>query len=152
VTGTLLKGLQRIKNKGNAPLLGGQAPQPPTVAGINAYLSGHYSNTAPVKRAEPKALLPLEMGNIDLAARPVVKNADGSISTVRSISVGFDGAEVLIPTVSDDGRIWSNQEAIEAYKRNGRHLGKFKTPDEASRYAEILHRQQEQMYAQRPQR
>ena len=88
----------------------------------------------------------LEAGNIDLTKRPVVKNADGSISTVRSISVNFDGKEVLIPTVSDDGKILSNAKAIEQYKATGRHLGMFRSPGTATAYAEKLHKQQEKMY------
>lgn len=86
-------------------------------------------------------------GNIDLKNRPRVRNADGSISTVRSMSANFDGREVLIPTVSDDGRILTDEQAIDAYRRTGRHLGMFASPEAATRYAEQLHRDQERMYA-----
>lgn len=82
---------------------------------------------------------PLEPGNIDMSSRPRVKNADGSISTVRSMSANFDGQEVLIPTVSDDGRVMSDQEALDTYQRTGRHLGKFATVDDANRFAQQLH-------------
>lgn len=88
-----------------------------------------------------------QVGNIDINARPVVKNKDGSISTVRSMSVNFGNGEVLIPTVAEDGsRILSNEEAIQQYKRTGKNLGTFRTPEEATAYAESLHNQQADSY------
>lgn len=88
----------------------------------------------------------IEKGNIDLYNRPRVVNPDGSISTVRSLSFNPDGkSEVLIPTVVGD-KIVSDEEAIQNYFKTGQHLGKFKTPQEATRYAETLHKQQESFY------
>jgi len=89
----------------------------------------------------------IEQGNIDLTNRPVVKNPDGTISTVRSISVEIDGQEILIPTVSDDARIMSNEEAIQQYRQTGRHLGKFSSVEAANRYARQIHKEQERLVA-----
>ena len=85
-----------------------------------------------------------EPGNINLTNRPVIHNRDGSVSTVRSKSFNLGGVEVLIPTAVK-GKIVSDQEAIQHYRDTGEHLGKFKTPEEATSYAIQLHNDQEKL-------
>ena len=85
-------------------------------------------------------------GNIDLYNRPQVKNDDGSISTVRSMSFNDGQNEVLIPTVSNDGRIMSENDAIDNYYKTGQYLGKFNTVDDANNYAQRLHNEQDRYY------
>lgn len=92
----------------------------------------------------------LERGNIDLKKRPRVQNPDGSISTVRSMSFNTGGREVLIPTVSDDGRIMSTDEAVQTYRKTGKHLGHFDSPKAATAYAKQLSKEQDRMYGPKP--
>jgi hypothetical protein len=81
-------------------------------------------------------------GNIDLTRRPYVKNADGSISTVRSISVQLDGRIYLLPTVGDEGRILSAAQAVQRFQKTHKHLGIYRTEDDAERAADAIHEDQ----------
>jgi hypothetical protein len=108
---------------------------------LDAFLAG----AAPAASALGGPVSPLVPGNIDLGHRPVVHNRDGSISTVRSISIGTDQGEVLIPTVVGN-RVVSNDEAIRHFQQTGEHLGIFRSPKEADAYAIWLHQQQAREY------
>lgn len=81
-------------------------------------------------------------GNVDLTTRPDTRQPDGSHSSVHSESSNENGMEVLYPTIADDGRQMTSDEAWAQYKRTGKHLGKFATVDAANAYADKLHRQQ----------
>lgn len=87
----------------------------------------------------------LSPGNINLHRRPIVHNKDGSISTVRSISIGEGNQTTLIPTVVGK-RVVSNQAAVNYYRRTGQHLGKFASSKAADNYAESLHENQAREY------
>lgn len=87
----------------------------------------------------------VEKANLDTGRRPHVQNADGSVSTVRSM--GFEdrnGQQVLVPTVSVKGNMMTPEEAEAEYYRTGQHLGKFGTPQESDRAAEALHNEHAQ--------
>ena len=126
----------------NEPATPGAKPMhtPAEKAEIDQLIKGGF-NLDPSK--QPGLLTP---GNINLDNRPIHKNADGSISTLHSTSVGIDGKEVLIPLVSDDGRMMTLKEAIDTYKRTGKHLGIFDSPAHATAYAKNLWARQELKY------
>ena len=117
---------------------------PPVATNGSGIIVPGSGTQAPVFTAGKPAGM-LSAGNIDLMNRPVAHNADGSISTVRSISIGTDGGEVLIPTVIG-GKVVSNDEAIAHYQKTGENLGTFKNVDAANTYAESLHEQQAAVY------
>lgn len=79
-----------------------------------------------------------EAGNIDLDNRPVVKNSDGTQSTVGTITAEIDGQTVLLPTIIN-GKQVSNKAAISHYKKTGEHLGKFKDQQSADAYDKKMH-------------
>jgi hypothetical protein len=109
-------------------------------------MEGFYDQYSPeALRAANSIGEALEVGNIDLGRRPHAMNDDGSVSTVRSMSFAEeeDGPEILIPTVSDDGYIMSDQEAIDTYRLTGRHMGIYPDVPTANAAAEEIHLDQE---------
>lgn len=88
----------------------------------------------------------IEAGNIDIANRPVVRNPDGSISTVRSITVEADGKYVVLPTIDPEGNNLTPDQAWDRFVRTHENLGVFDSQQAADNYAQSLHTQQEQMY------
>jgi len=85
-------------------------------------------------------------GNINLMNRPQVKNGN-DISTVLSASYENNkGETVLIPLVSNEGKIMDVEEAVPYWGNKGQNLGVFRGPnarENATKYAENLHHQQE---------
>lgn len=100
-------------------------------------------DTSPGKQTEvvPPSNGLLTPGNINLNNRPRVNNPDGSYSTVRTITADIDGKTVLLPTVIN-GKIVSNQEAIQHYKQTGEHMGIFNSQQAADQYDQNMHKQQ----------
>ena len=139
----LLRGKARSITQERKPAVQTPATTARTVAGRTAGAASAKSNNT---FNNPDGLL--EKGNINLYNRKVVKNPDGTISTVRSFSTNIDGNEVLLPSVVN-GRIVSEKEAIDHYIKTGEHLGKFDTPDNATKYAKQLHDQQESYYGKK---
>ena len=99
------------------------------------YLAG---NRAPMGMVEP--------GNVNLMTRPNVWNPEaGGYSSVYSMSFDDGGKHVLVPLVTDDGKIDDVEAAVGRYRKTGKHLGVFSSSDFADAYAEQLHKQQEAM-------
>lgn len=89
----------------------------------------------------------VEPGNIGLDNRAVVKFGDNKekSGTVHSVSVGLGGLEVLIPTIYD-GKKHKRSDAVKRFKDSGKHLGKFDTPENATKASKYFSRKQGSTY------
>lgn len=149
VQNPIVRPVQPISRQTPAVAPANGIPAPPTVLPDPAtYADTAAPILAPTDTRAARGLQ--EIGNIDVLNRPVVRNRDGSVSTLRSMSIGVDGREVLIPTVSPDGKLMTPQEAVERYRQTGEHLGIFDTPQNATAYARELSKQQAAQYATEP--
>lgn len=160
-TNTINSYLAAIYGNSGAENLGAGAPgylQAASVAGGNDVAALSSPPTSPAATAPSPAQSPSSFmapgkvsglvapGNLDLTKRPVVKNGDGSISTVRSITItDGNGRAILIPTVVG-GKVVSDEEAIKHYQQTGEHLGMFDSENDADAYAQTLHESQASMY------
>lgn len=133
----IIRSQWKVTNIGGKPKLQRYSPESQyQVQGTsNKWIKNQLLDTLSGKPdVEEKPAGLIEQGNIDLTKRIPLKNADGSVSTLRSISIEEDGKVVLIPTIQD-GKSMTNSEAIRYYQRTGQNLGSFETERDATNYA-----------------
>lgn len=90
-------------------------------ASVRSRLQNDYFNIA-VKKPDFKY-----RGNISLD-RPVYKNADGSVSSERTITVTYGNKNYIIPTIRTEGgkRVdMTPEEAMNWFEKTGEHLGSY---------------------------
>lgn len=120
------------------------AALPEVAASLSNRLKDQQAKAQEARLAKSPGLL--TPGNIDIHARPTVQNEDGSISTVESMSFEERGKEILVPTISDDGKHLTDDQAIALYHKTGKHFGIFDNPEHADAYAQLLHEEQANEY------
>lgn len=90
---------------------------------------------------------PIRRGTMPLGIRERVRNPDGSVSTVKTMSIGTDEGEVLIPTVFN-GRVNTPEASIARWRKTGQDFGAFSSPEDATAFALMLHRLHEKELGQ----
>lgn len=111
------------------------------------------AGATPAAASEYKGMV--KQGNIDVNHRPTIKNADGSHSTIYSVTVPIeDGKWVVIPSIVDgkfltsDGKMPKRgskddkaleDKAFEHYKTSGEHLGIFDSLKAADNFTSKTH-------------
>ena len=126
-------------------------------AGTEYLEEGAQGAVSRATREKSQALIDNEIGrygkgNIDLHNRPIYKNADGTISTVDSVTFTIDGKYVVLPTIVRDEngkakRLETDEEIYAHYVNTGEYLGEFDTLEESNIYANRLHNAQAYRYS-----
>jgi hypothetical protein len=98
---------------------------------VNPYAS------RPVNPQRPKQIQskPINVDLRDTNGADLAKEYNGNINPYKhSFSAEIDGKELLLPTQDPAGRDLSEDESINLYVRDGKHLGSFGNPQEAETY------------------
>ena len=99
-----------------------------------------------VKVRSKEPIIPVDRGNIDISRRPIVQTSKGS-ATIYSTDLREGNKTVLIPMIAetDDGRgrAMGYNEAVLYYQKTGKHLGKFNTDADATKYGMWLHNEEQ---------
>lgn len=141
-----------------AQLAPGAMPVAPP-SGSDQWVADHKAREMPAGNfaALDKALGgPFSKGNINLNGRKVYvwPGKDGkpsdNFSSLESMSTNIGGKEVLLPKVTADGKMLTEEQAIQSHLKTGLHLGKFNTPEEATKHAIDLERRQNAYYINGP--
>jgi hypothetical protein len=91
----------------------------------------------------------VEPPTIDLKNRPEHRMPDGSVATVRSMGIEHDGKHALLPTISHEGKIWSDDEAFDNYMKTNEHMGLYPDDETTDKAGELIHQDQAQMLRDR---
>lgn len=81
-------------------------------------------------------------GTIDLNARPVYRNKDGSVSTEVSKTFEIGGKHIILPTITTENgkRVdLTDDQAVELFRETGLHLGIYDSGAEAEKAAQKIH-------------
>ena len=83
---------------------------------------------------------PKNYGDIAAVVSPITDNTAMTDTTnnlfVPPKVVEIDKKQVLLPMVSKDGKLWSDQEAFDHYAETGENFGTFDTKEEAEKAAQ----------------
>lgn len=91
-------------------------------------------------------LSPVYTGALDTEGWQEGRGGKDAWSTLKSMSIGTDRGEVLLPTIDENGQKLTDEEAVKRWQETGRHLGLFDSPESATRYTNELTRWLDRRY------
>ena len=121
-------------------IMSGLLAQGPTAYDLSEKDASMFETPSWRRRNLPGLVTP---GTLDITARPFVRNSDGTTSTMRAGTFGFEvnGKEMtfLLPTLSPNGARWTEEEARQNFIDTGEHFGMFDSLETATAYDDVFH-------------